>query len=80
MDLPFVFSEFTEEDIEGSRSTIGRFDCTERKNDTFKRFLGKPLPNSLSEDGYTVRRVQAASGHHEDRALSFEICRTGKAH
>ena len=67
MDFPFAFSEFTEEDIEGSRSAIGRFGRTERKNDTLKRFLGKPLLNFLSEDGYTMRRVQAASGHHEDR-------------
>ena len=80
MDFPFAFSEFTEEDIEGSRSAIGRFGRTERKNDTLKRFLGKPLLNFLSEDGYTVRRVQAASGHHEDRALPFEIRRTEKAH
>ena len=61
MDFPFAFSEFTEEDIEGSRSAIGRFGRTERKNDTLKRFLGKPLLNFLSEDGYTMRRVQAAS-------------------
>ena len=27
-----------------------------------------------------MRRVQAASGHHEDRALPFEIRRTEKAH
>ena len=80
MDIPFAFSEFTEEDIEGSRSAIGRFGRTERKNDTLKRFLGKPLLNFLSEDGYTMRRVQAASGHHEDRPLPFEIRRTEKAH
>lgn len=80
MDFPFAFSEFTEEDIEGSRSAIGRFCRTERKNDTLKRFLGKPLLNFLSEDGYTMRRVQAASGHHEDCALPFEIRRTEKAH
>ena len=55
MDFPFAFSEFTEEDIEGSRSAIGRFGRTERKNDTLKRFLGKPLLNFLSEDGYTMR-------------------------
>ena len=79
MDFPFAFSEFTEEDIEGSRSAIGRFGRTERKNDTLKRFLSKPLVNFLSEDGYTMRRVQAASGHHDDRALPFEIRSTENA-
>ena len=58
MDFPFAFSEFTEEDIEGSRSAIGRFGRTERKNDTLKRFLSKPLLNFLSEDGYTMRTVR----------------------
>ena len=57
MDFPFAFSEFTEEDIEGSRSAIGRFGRTERKDDALKRFLGKPLLNFFPEDGDAVRGI-----------------------